>query len=134
MSPLDARLQLPAKVGVDLEHAGRHGTVSNMRREDPHHSFGQPEGNRYSRDQKECGGKKPSHPALPPFCGLDLPQGVRVRRVEHQLAVDDHLAIPRQNYRALRRESVEIRFVRPGLEFNRRAHLARAGVDDRADR
>jgi len=54
MSPLNGRLQLPAKVGVDLEHPAWHDTVAYMRREDPHHSFGKSEGNRYSRDQEDC--------------------------------------------------------------------------------
>src|SRR6476469_4119505 len=63
MSPLNGWLQLPAKVGVDLEHPARHGIVACIRREDPHHSFGQAEGNRYSRNQKDCGGKKLSHPS-----------------------------------------------------------------------
>ena len=118
MSPLGGRLQLPAKVGVDLEHPGRHDAVTRMWREDPHHSFGQAEGNRYSRDQQECGWKKPSHLALtlhrfprlspissadggnatlsrPAFRGLNLPQGVRVRGVEHELPIDDDLPVPR---------------------------------------
>ena len=42
---------------------------------------------------------------------------VRVERVDRELAIDDHLAVPRQDDRARRREGVEIRLIVPGLEI-----------------
>ena len=58
----------------------------------------------------------------------------RVQRIRQQLAVDQHLAVPRQHDRALGGQRVEVGVVRSGLKRDRGPHFGGAGVDHRRDR